>query len=463
VALRAPGESDGGGIILDMSVYVPNQKEIAREERLLRDPVWQGERLVLSGLLRRLSDASNDNEFFDVHVALVGRLKARQNRLSELGVQIISLRARRRELAAMHPKPVADLRVVQRELDDAEWEAEVQRDLHWLLLDVGDALVWRCLRFDRGAITALGQGSRVAWLSDGTGWDAEISAVHDLWNDGVFALMNDATTCLRLGDLTCCFSDHVEIREVKAGKLVDESDPQQVRLREAITLINDSKATVGGTRQAIVRCVDPYQTYLQDLSLILDDAQRDGSAVSNVSRSQLIVATDLALGVDRPFGEAEARLAAGWPADDIVMRWGSSVRRMRDRHHSFVYFAPLALLPLDIDTKVNLLLGQLDFTVWLNVSSVARFLRGRGLLAQPFGPPESASWFMTAGKVYGNTLATVHIAPHMREVMALELVTPAYMAKLADTLLTSLQENPQLVDEQAMVVPGDESTVWLSG
>jgi hypothetical protein len=28
---------------------------------------------------------------------------------------------------------------------------------------------------------------------------------------------------------------------------------------------------------------------------------------------------------------------------------------MRDRRHGFAYFAPLALLPLDIDTKVDLL------------------------------------------------------------------------------------------------------------
>jgi hypothetical protein len=31
---------------------------------------------------------------------------------------------------------------------------------------------------------------------------------------------------------------------------------------------------------------------------------------------------------------------------------------MRDRRHGFAYFAPLALLPLDIDTKVDLLLAN---------------------------------------------------------------------------------------------------------
>ena len=108
-----------------------------------------------------------------------------------------------------------------------------------------------------------------------------------------------------------------------------------------------------------------------------------------------------------------------------------------------------------------MLLGQLDFTVWLNVSSVARILRGRGLSAEPFGPPESGRWFLQAGRVRGRTLSSVHIAAHVREQMAIELVTPTYIARLADTLLESLEATPELVDHQAMVVPGDESGVWL--
>jgi hypothetical protein len=70
------------------------------------------------------------------------------------------------------------------------------------------------------------------------------------------------------------------------------------------------------------------------------------------------VARDLTYPSPGPFGETEARATAGWPASDIVLNWGSSLRRMRDRRHGFAYFAPLALLPLDIDTKVDLLLAN---------------------------------------------------------------------------------------------------------
>jgi hypothetical protein len=446
-----------------MSVYVPNLREIDREERLLTDPVWQAERSTLNDLLSQLKSASDDDAFFGVHLSLVARLKKRQEQIAELRNRLSSLKARRRALARTAPKPVTDLKAIQLEIDEVEWEEEVQRNLHRLLLDVGDALVWRRLGFDRAAITALGQGTRVAWLSEGRGWDAEMSAVDELWNDRILALMNDATTCLRMGDLTCFFTDRVEIREVKAGRPVADDHPQQIRLRQAITLINERRATVGATKQAVVRCPDPYETYLSALPRILDRARADGTAIESPSRSQLVVATDLTQASQKPFDESDARRAGRWPADDMIFRWGSTLRRMRDRHHNFAYFAPVALLPLDVATTVDLMLGQLDYTVWLNVSSVARVLKGRGLLAKPFGPPESEEWFMEAGRLDRTTLATVHIAPHVREIMALELVTPPYMAKLADTLLRGLAEDPRLVDEKTIVVPGDETRVWLPG
>lgn len=182
--------------------------------------------------------------------------------------------------------------------------------------------------------------------------------------------------------------------------------------------------------------------------------------VARVSTSQLVVARDLSHGVPVAFTEAQARRAAGWPAKDVVVTWSSSLRRMRDRHHSFPYLAPLSLLPLDREDLVDVLLGQLDYTVLLNVSSVTRFLRGRGLIAHEIGPTESASWFLTGGRRHGNVVTTVTVTAQVREMMAIELTTPAYVAKLVHTLLESIADQPNLVNEQTMVAPGDERAVW---
>jgi hypothetical protein len=215
-----------------------------------------------------------------------------------------------------------------------------------------------------------------------------------------------------------------------------------------------------GTRRAIVRCQEPLSTFLNQLPAALAKARRDGRSVTKASRAQIVVAHDLARGTRDPFELKEARTIAGWPRDDIVLDWGTSLRRMRDRHYNFAYLAPLALLPVDVDDKVDVLLGQLDFTTWINVSSVAATLRGRGMLAEPVAPPESTKWFLIAGRRRGNSITQVHVAAHVREMMAIELVTPVYTAKLVETLLNAAEGDSERFDEQTAVVPGDESATW---
>lgn len=121
------------------------------------------------------------------------------------------------------------------------------------LLSVGDALVWRRLGYDRASITVLGQGSRVIWLSDGRGWDAELLAVEQLWHDGVFAMLTDATTCISTGDLVCFFADRVEIREVKAGRMATVASPQMLRMAQAVDLINLGRAEHDGHDRVLIR------------------------------------------------------------------------------------------------------------------------------------------------------------------------------------------------------------------
>jgi hypothetical protein len=144
-----------------MAAYAVSQEELAREQRLLNDARWQAEREPLRELLMRIAAASSDQDFFDIHVSLVSRLKARQQFIDELRGEADDLGRRRRELADQTPKPISELRRVQAELDDVLWSVRVQRSLHWLLLDVGDALIWRRLGFDRQRSPRSARGS--AW------------------------------------------------------------------------------------------------------------------------------------------------------------------------------------------------------------------------------------------------------------------------------------------------------------
>jgi hypothetical protein len=69
----------------------------------------------------------------------------------------------------------------------------------------------------------------------------------------------------------------VEVREVKANRVVADNDPQQIRLHDAITLINERHGIVDGAPSAIVRCAEPFETHLDQLPQILQRARRHGS------------------------------------------------------------------------------------------------------------------------------------------------------------------------------------------
>ncbi len=66
------------------NVYAPSRKELEMEQRLVNDPYWQSERETIRDLLGRLAGAANDSDYYGLQLALVARMKARQQRISEL-------------------------------------------------------------------------------------------------------------------------------------------------------------------------------------------------------------------------------------------------------------------------------------------------------------------------------------------------------------------------------------------
>jgi hypothetical protein len=117
-----------------MPVYRPNREELAREQRLVNDERWQGERDWLRGFLTRMSRASTGDELFAAHVSLVARIRARQDYIVELRERLTELSRRRSELARARPKLICELSGVQAELAEVGGEADLQRALYWLLL-----------------------------------------------------------------------------------------------------------------------------------------------------------------------------------------------------------------------------------------------------------------------------------------------------------------------------------------
>jgi len=90
----------------------------------------------------------------------------------------------------------------------------------------------------------------------------------------------------------------------------------------------------------------------------------------------------------------EARIAAGWSEDDVLLDSSTTVRRMRDRHQSFSTLAPLSIFPLPTDQLTDLMHGWLNFTTVLNVSLLARSMADYGTHAEAIGLPQAEDTFL---------------------------------------------------------------------
>ena len=237
------------------------------------------------------------------------------------------------------------------------------------------------------------------------------------------------------------------------------------RLQKAIDLINRGDVDHEGVRRVMVRSPAPYRTHLSQLPSLIASAQRTrGRAWRKVSPCQLVVAHDLTLpaAAEGPFAEDDVRRAARWGPEDVILNFGTSLRRMRDRHHCFAYMAPLSILPLRVEDVVSVMLGQLDYTTWVNVSRVADDLRHRGWYAEPIGLPDSQDGFVNVGLVDpGGASATVaRMAPHLRELMSIELMTPASLNATVTAVFDNAGAQPWPDGVQRAVVLGDEPRVW---
>ena len=445
------------------SEYIPSAAELDREQALVNDQVWQAGRPELLELVQRYQSARSWAQLMDLQMKLVVSVRARQHLIGDLRRELAELRASRSVLARQDPKDIPAVRELQQRISLREHQEFVQGAFRHLLLNLGDAIAWRALGFDRAAVTILGQGPRVSWLSDGEGWAAELGALQHQWSQGHFSVLTDLTTCLRHGDLLTVEKNRYVVYEVKAG------GPERVRPRElkritdAADFITSGRATIDGVDSRVNRCPAPFRTYLSALQATLQVAKRVGEATSHPSPAQLIIAHDMRHFTTQS-GRAQTSIDSylrreAWAGDDVIFSNGSLLRRMRDRHHSFATLAPLAAFPLGPDDIADLLMGFLAFTTALNGSVFARRLEAGGIRATVWKPPDSGEGFLTVGRLFGSQLVTCDVAPHFREMMMLELMTPAACHNAITYMLDELGAGDAL-DARHMVVLADEHRVW---
>jgi hypothetical protein len=449
-----------------------NVKQAAAEEKILSDPLYQGQRDLFVELIRALRDASSPQAYWDLQFRLITQLMSRQKIAAELDERADLLRTSIKQLTGQSPKPLGQIKACQRLLDLTQHQRRVSEAIRWLLISVGDGLAWKVLGYDRATMTVLGRGTRVARFAGQAGFAAELTVIEELWQKGTFALHNDMTSCLRHGDVTAIHSlaeagkrPQVEIIEVKLSHAASASSPQMVRLDEATRLLNEGRVVAGDGSVFNVHRVDrPYSTHLATVAELLPKARKTGYVARKVGDCHWVAIFFLPLRqADLPalFEENRKEMARlHWPGKDQKgVQWFTGARRARDRRFSFAYLAPLSIYPFTIEDVVDVLMGYMEIQSCLSGSRVEDAFRRLGTPAQVTDPPDG-DVFLTAHRLYGEDLVSLQAPSHVREQMLSEFTAVECTHGLTRDLLDHLHLHPGL--ESHSVVPGDERAVWES-
>jgi hypothetical protein len=430
------------------------------------DPHFVEQREDVLGLVRALQRAVSPSDFFDLQLELLGRYGGRQAAMEERRARVRAERVTLRQLTRTSPRPVDEIRAVQKRIATSD-SLERRDDIFSFLLRIlADGIAWRLLRGDRAVFAVLGDGQRVDRLALGKGFDAELARMSELWEThGLLPLHNDLTTGLRYGDLTVLHGDwpdaDVAIEEVKASGRKKSRQTQQLEAKLRVLATNYGASAPEGRRFAIRTLPLPYRTYLADLAAVLARARAEGYAYAQPHPALVIAAVEYEQVVGRAdeLGKWTFRRPRelGWvPEDEHHFSRMAVETRMRDRHQSSAYFAPVSIYPLPAEDLADLLLSRLDYAVTLRVDALRPNFAARNIDVE----------FATAGRSEKEFLVAkrgpieVIVPAHIREQMLRELMSPDTLVDLVEFALNELTVTPDLESQRMLFC--DERAAWPS-
>jgi hypothetical protein len=176
---------------------------------------------------------------------------------------------------------------------------------------VADALAWKVFRYDRRLVFALSNGRRVSNTYGKAGFWCELTVLEKTWTgDGHFALLHDATNCLRIADLTTCTRLHStaarsshecsaeshllnEVKNVNGRCVTRHRGRQLERMQAVINAINgDAPVKEADTGQLYYTFSSNQQlkTYLKAVETMVEHAYREGFSCNHIQTDWILVA-----------------------------------------------------------------------------------------------------------------------------------------------------------------------------
>lgn len=444
----------------------PRRREIEAEQRVLNEPLYQALRDPVLEFIDRLQRAATVDDWVYLHRDLLIEFGARQDAADQtLPEAKARVTKEIRELAQREPRSMDQVHEKQRVLDRIKMQELVARASQHTLRQIADGISWKALHYDRGAFTILGEGERVGRLASGVGREAELHELGRLFEEeGLFAIHNDLTNCLRHGDLTIIRPRdgglEVTLAEVKAGPRPDNT-PQLARLERATALLREGRRITDEGSLQVTAVPASYETYLYVLPGLIAEAREVGFAWTRPHEALLLGAVDYRVwGRDADAYSARSdalRREIGWGAEEPeTFGWTASLRRMRDRSRSLSSLAPYTIFPLPPQDVADLVMGFVDLAVGLHVPLLEQAVATDEMAVRVARPPDSADLFLEATRRGSGLRAPAHL----REQMMIELMKPDCLRTALDHVLALNEQHRGQELGSRIVVFADESQVW---
>jgi hypothetical protein len=450
-----------------VSAHYPDKRDWKREVLLQGHVSYLGEWPWVRAWLRGLRLAATPGDYFDLHRTLLNRTYTWQKHDSGCRAQVQDLRAEVKAAKAASANP-DQLRALSEQIELARRDREAALAILGILRMLGDALVWRVLRYERPIITVLGAGRAVGRLAEGRGLSTELAEIGYLWQENrTFALLADLTNCVRHGDVLSIESWEPLVVRLTESKTSGRgpAPKQAARLEQATRIINDGfhPSAVDGSSLYLQRPRIRYETHHARLVQLIATARGATHAVTEVEPGVVVEVYDeanparLSSEVRNDLHE-QVRAQLGWEEDNDVISYSASSRRLRDRHadHTFASLAPLALLPLALDDITDLVFGRLDFITTVHAPSLEAQLAARGIEARVARSREAAGEsFLTAER----DSSQITVPATVREQVQLELLRLGTLFAAVDWFLTETKQRGSARPNVALRYD-DERTIW---
>ena len=258
---------------------------------MLRHPRHEAAQRVLPELITQLRQCTSVEEGYEFQKALLDQVLAAETDRNGFSRAAKRMRAQKQPQAGT-PEPQSGFDVSLPET--WEFERDVCARVARQFRCVGDALAWRVFGFQRQHIIALSQSAPPGVMAGKKGLQAELDEVEKAHTAGQFALLNDLTNCLRIGDVTVFGDDGTAtVIEVKSNPQ-RRSPVQRRRIAAATAAVHSGGPLPGQDCRTRLYDLDlPFRTHMNTLRDGTERAAKDGLFAAKIPGDRALVIADV--------------------------------------------------------------------------------------------------------------------------------------------------------------------------